>query len=855
MKRLFEGFQPENYQLTIQPDRDNMTLTGSITISGKKVGRPSQRLTFHQKDLKITEASITKHDKKGSHDITLDRISLHKSYDEVRLHTAELLHAGKYTVTMHFSGKITDAMHGIYPCYYEIDGKKQALIATQFESHHAREAFPCIDEPEAKATFDLTVITPSGEVVLGNTPIKTQSQQDGHTETTFETTPKMSTYLLAFAYGDLQSQTTKTKDGVAVAVWATKAHSIKALDFALEVAKGTIEYYNDYFGVPYPLPKADHIALPDFSSGAMENWGLITYREACLLADPETTSQSSREMIASVIAHETSHQWFGNLVTMEWWDDLWLNESFANVMEYVAVDALYPEWHIWNTFITAEGLSALRRDAIAGVQAVRTSVNHPDEISSLFDPSIVYAKGGRLLRMLMQYMGEADFKAGLKQYFAQHAYGNTTGDDLWSALSEASGKDVAAFITPWLTRSGYPVVIVDQSDKKVTLSQEHFLLDPLKADKSLVWPTPLLSDNPDLPALLDTKELALNVSTPDFIRINQGASGHYIVQYKQKAHTDAIATLVASKELGTAERLMLLSDSSMLARSGYQSFVDTLALLEKYQDEDQEPVWDIMAVALADARRFVDVDESLEASLKNLTGSLVQKQFNRLTWSENSDDSVEDTKLRALIVSLGVYAEDPAILEGAFKLFEDYKKDPALVPSELRSIVFGAAVKHQQSDAFKYLLELEEGTSNVDLKLDIVSALTYSKDPGEIEIMLSRLKDSDKVRPQDLIRWLAYLMRNRRSRQSAWNWMRDNWTWLKTTFDGDKSYDYFPRYAASSFSTRAMLEEYKTFFNPMLDDLAIARNITMGIEELTNRVSWLEKDLEVIQNYFKNRSI
>jgi len=262
-----------------------------------------------------------------------------------------------------------------------------------------------------------------------------------------------------------------------------------------------------------------------------------------------------------------------------------------------------------------------------------------------------------------------------------------------------------------------------------------------------------------------------------------------------------------------------------------------------------------MAVALADARRFVDVDESLEASLKSLTGSLVQKQFNRLTWTEKSSDSVEDTKLRALIVSLGVYAEDPTILDGAFKLFSDYKEDPTSVASELRSIVFGAAVKHRQGDAFTYLLDLEESTSNVDLKLDIVSALTYSKDPSEIKIMLARLKDSDKVRPQDIIRWLAYLMRNRRSRQSAWDWMRDNWAWLKKTFGGDKSYDYFPRYAANSFSTRVMLEEYKAFFNPMLDDLAIARNITMGIEELTNRVSWLEKDLEVVRNYFKQRSI
>lgn len=850
MKRLFDGFEPKNYNLTLHPDRESMRLSGTVVIEGKKVGRPSQRLTFHQKDLTVTSATIVRHDKKTvtPTTITPGRIGHHNNLNEVRLHADEMLYPGEYTITMQFKAKITDGMHGVYPCYYEVDGKKQALIATQFESSHAREAFPCIDEPAAKATFDLTLISPKGEAILGNTPIQTQTERDGQLVTTFETTPRMSTYLLAFAYGDLQSKTTKTADGVEVSVWATRAHSPQSLDFSLDVSKKCVEFFNNYFGVPYPLPKLDHIALPDFSSGAMENWGLITYREVGLIAEPGMTSQSTLEYIASVIAHETSHQWFGNLVTMKWWDDLWLNESFANVMEYVAVDALFPDWNIWNTFITVEGLSALRRDSIAGVQAVKTEVNHPDEISSIFDPSIVYAKGGRLLRMLMQYIGEADFRKGLKAYFDKHTYGNTTGDDLWQALAGASGKDIGAFMNPWLIRSGFPVVTIDQKANALTISQQHFLLDSTKADDKRVWPVPLLSNHQDVPALLDTKQISLTLQDSDYVRINEGASGHYVVHYAQDDHLQAIAGLIDKGQLGVTERLMLLSDSSMLARADMQSFAKTLTLLDRYTKEDREPVWDIIALIIADCRRFIDMRPELEKPIKALIRSLVGQQFARLGWDEKTGEEVQDTKLRAVIASLGIYAEDKTIVDGGLALFEAYQKDPTTVPAELRSIVFGCAVRNQVSGAFDYLLELEQSTNNVDLKHDIVAALTTAKESNLVNLLLDRLKDAEKVRPQDLMRWIAYLLRNRHARQASWKWLRDNWGWIESTFAGDKSYDYFPRYAANAFNTRELLEEYCAFFEPKIDNLALSRNITMGIEEIQNRVKWIERDIQPVQD-------
>lgn len=849
VRRLLESFQPEHYQLELRPNRETMHFTGTVTIKGKKTGRPSQRLTFHQNGLKITSAQVIKHDKKqGDQAIEITRINNQNTLHEVRLHSDKLLYGGAYTITLEFEAPITRGMTGLYPAFFTLDGQEHTLLATQFESHHAREVFPCIDEPAAKATFDLALVHDSQLTALGNTPIRSQIVEEELTTTLFETSPKMSTYLLAFVLGEIHSISGKTKSGVDVNIWGTLAQPKDSFTFALDAAIRSIEFFEDYFGVPYPLPKADHVALPDFSSGAMENWGLITYREAVLLSYPEAQSQSTNETIALVVAHETSHQWFGNLVTMKWWDDLWLNESFANMMEYQAVDSMFPAWNIWNTFIASEGLSALRRDAVPGVQAVRTSVHHPDEISSLFDPSIVYAKGGRLLYMLKNYIGEDAFRAGLSAYFKKHAYGNTTGADLWTALSAASNQDIGAFMNPWLERSGFPVVSVTQSGGDVTLSQQHFLDSMEKADPDRIWPIPLFSEKPgDLLAKAgDERQTAT-----DLYRINQGAKGHYIVCYTEDTQNQQLAGLVKDGKLPVPDRLMLLSDSAMLARAGLSSFNKTLELLRAYAAEDSEAVWDIMALVIADARRFIDVDESLEAPIKQLVAGLVQAEYERLGWEEKPDESSEDQKLRGTILGLGAYAEVPAIVSHAQDLFSQYKTDTSVVSAELRGIVFGVAVKTQHDSALDYLIDLYKSTGSSDLQRDISGALTATRQPAEAEQLLALAKDAKVVKPQDADRWVFMLLRNRYVKKLAWQWMEDNWSWIEETYKQDKSYDYFPRIAASVVSTKAEAEKYEAFFGPKESVPILARNIAIGREEITARLAWLARDIDKVQTFFK----
>ncbi len=850
VSRLYTQFQPEHYDVAWNIDDNAMRFTGTVTITGRKVGRPSQRLTFHANGLKVTAARVVAHDKKGERELTIKRINLQKSLHEVRVHTEEMVYPGSYNVELAFEATITDGMTGIYPCYYKDGDSEKKLFATQFESHHAREAFPCIDEPEAKATFDVTIETQPEVTVLSNMPVSSQTTEGSRLFTAFETSPKMSTYLLAFAFGELQQKSVKTKSGVEVNIYANTVQPADSLDYSLDVAKQCVEFFEDYFGVPYPLPKLDHIALPDFSSAAMENWGLVTYRERVLLAYPDETAQSTYEQIALVIAHETSHQWFGNLVTMRWWDDLWLNESFANMMEYKAMDAMFPEWHVWNSFIANEGLSAFRRDATAGVQSVRVDVNHPDEISSLFDPSIVYAKGGRLLYMLMSYVGEEAFRKGLSDYFAKHAYANTAGSDLWAALSEASGKDVASFMNPWLERSGFPVVHVTQAGTTATLTQEQFLDDPAKADRDRLWPVPLFASVSNQPDEFTSAETELQLDSPEPLLVNTGSRGHYLVDYQAAETKETILEQVRSQSLPEPDRLMLLNTSSMLSRAGYEQYGETLKLLSAYQDETSEPVWDIMGLILVETRRFVDQDETIETKLKSFTQQTIAKEFERLGWEGPDDESAADQKLRSLIIGLGVYSGHEAITVHARELFSAYKESDTPLPPQLRSIIMSVPVRENDAAAVDFLVNLHDTTANSDLKSDVCDALTTTRDTSLAVKLLARLKDSKLIKPQDVDRWLVYLLRNRYTRAVAWQWMVDNWPWLEETFKQDKSYDYLPRYAASCVNTREYEQKFHDLFDDKVDQPALKRNILMGAEEASTRVAWLERDLKSVQDFF-----
>ncbi|HUC96595.1 MAG TPA: M1 family metallopeptidase, partial [Candidatus Saccharimonadales bacterium] len=821
VKRLIEGFIPSSYELKLNINRKKRTFTGTVVLKGSSP-RKSDEIVLHSKDLDI-----------GS--VLLDGRSANFSfgnYDTLVVKDDEIA-ADKHSLVISFSGKISETLHGMYPCYFEHDGIKKELVATQFESHYAREAFPCIDEPEAKATFDVTLITDADQTVLGNMPVKEQRNQDKQLVTTFETTPIMSTYLLAWVIGEMHRKTATTKRGIEVSVWATPAQPANSLDFPLDIAVRSIDFFEDYFGTNYPLTKCDNVALPDFSYGAMENWGLLTYREIAILADPKTTSISNKQYAATVVAHEISHQWFGNLVTMKWWNDLWLNESFATLIEYVATDALQPDWNIWMDFACFESTSALRRDSLAGVQPVQTEVNHPDEIGTLFDGAIVYAKGARLMKMMKRYIGDDAFRLGLAKYFKEYAYKNTEASDLWRVLSKESNKDIGAFMTKWISKPGFPVLHVVRDDNKIKLSQER-LSNGLNGHDDSLWPIPLNSNYQEMPEIFDTKDLIVEVTGSDPIRFNIGNDAHFITHYESKL-LDELIDEVKSGKLNPLDRLQLLNEQLILTNSGVIPSAELIPLIRAYKDETAEPVWNVISMAISELKKFIENDEKAEMKLRHLAGSMAKNQFARLGWDEKKNETEEDTKLRSTILGLMIYSEDKSALDYAAKLYESVPIEE--LNPELRGIVISSVIRQKNDiDMVKKLLSQYEKTSSSELKLDINIGVTATKDEEIIDLLLGKIKDTSFIRIQDTARWIAYLIRNKFGRQKTWEWVRNNWDWINTTFGGDKSYDDYPRYTANALSTQKQLDEYIEFFGNLRSDPSLTRVIDMGINEITNRV-------------------
>ena len=824
--RLLDTFTPNHYNLALDlTHAEEKEFSGTVIISGEST---SESISLHSKGLTIQSATI---DNQPA-DVSFDE------FDELRLSQPNLEN-GNHTICINFSGTITDAMHGLYPCYFTHDGIKKQLFATQFESHHAREVFPCVDEPAAKAEYDLTLITRPGITVLGNMPVKNEEENDNSLTTAFEKTPQMSSYLLAFVIGELHKKTARTKSGVEVNVWATPAQNENTLDFALDIATRSIDFYDEYFGVKYPLPKSDHVALPDFSSGAMENWGLITYRESCLLADPELTPESSRRFIATVIAHELSHQWFGNLVTMNWWNDLWLNESFANMMEYVAIDALHPEWRMWEDFATNEVTAALRRDSLDGVQSVQADVNHPDEISTLFDPAIVYAKGGRLLVMVRKLIGEEAFRAGLKSYFEKFAYKNTVGNDLWQELESASGQPIVNLMNAWISQPGLPVVSVSNSHDAAILSQERFFIGEHQPSDAL-WPIPLFANQPLDVKILNQKETTVSIEKP--LQLNCGLSAHFITKYDQSTREYLLKNIT---ELPTLDKICILQDATILARAGFENSASLLPLALSLKTETNEKVFGMAAGALTELRKFVDDNDAARDSLKKISGEFARATFEELGWDEKDGESDDDRERRTTALSLMMYSEDKEVLNEAKTRFDSNKLED--LPTEIRALIISANVRHFETpEMTENLFTAYKNTPSNDLQNDIAIGLTSTKNPKTAEKILANIKDSNIIRPQDASRWFVYLIRTRESRQIAWNWLKKNWAWVEGTFGEDKSYDDFIRYAATALLTTDELDDFRQFFEPMENIPALTRTIKLGITEIKARVELIERDKEAV---------
>jgi puromycin-sensitive aminopeptidase len=658
--RLPTSPTPIAYRLRFEPDLDAATFTGAVEID-VDVTEASPAVVLNAVDLELEHASVELADGTSR----TASVSLDADLERATLHLDPPLPIGSAVLRARFAGTLNDELVGFYrSTFTDESGATHTIATTQLCATDARRMFPCFDEPALKATFELTVVVPPHLTAFSNAPVAAESTlPDGRRECRFLPTMQMSSYLVALVVGRFERSDVVDVDGVPLCVVSTPGTSHLSA-FALEVGAFALRYFSAYFGVPYPGGKVDLVGIPDFAAGAMENLGCITFRETLLLIDPKTASTEELQDVAMVIAHELAHMWFGDLVTMQWWEGIWLNEAFATFMQYLCTDAFRPEWNLWVRF-NLQREPGFAIDALHSTRAIEFPVRTSADAWAMFDP-ITYRKGGAVLRMLEQYLGADVFQAGIRRYVADHAYANTVTADLWAALEGASGAPVGEIMHTWILQGGHPLVAVDDG----TLSQSPFQFrapeGPSRIGSS--WQVPVrsrpLAGGPPVAQLLGDAPTAL--ATPWPAVVNAGGSGFYRTSYGAGELAEIAAALDALTEL---ERAVLLSDTWALARAGVRTVGDVLTVARGLGTLVEPSAWAVVAEVLETLDRFVDDADRprLEATASQLFAPVLAS----LTWSPSADEGVLAPVVRGRAVRvLGTVARDPAVRAEAAARFD-----------------------------------------------------------------------------------------------------------------------------------------------------------------------------------------
>ena len=796
MEHFIDYFVPEHYDLNLIINKHEKTLSGTVVIKGNAIQNTAK---FHAVNLVIDKVTIS--DKKSEFTLKDNVLSFPLSLGEAE-------------ITIKYHGTLNENMQGAYLSTYEYKGHTETIVATQFESHYAREAFPCIDEPAAKAIFNLSLTVPDeDDTVLANTPIVKKDIDEYGFKYTFEPTPRMSTYLLAWVIGKFHAKSITNAHGTKITTYCALNQNLNSVDFANEIAARSLEFYDDNFGIEYPLPKLDQIALPDFEAGAMENWGLVTYRESMMLIN-ESATIGSKKGVALTVAHELSHQWFGDLVTMNWWDDLWLNESFASVMEYFAVDHIHPEYKIFEGFFTGDAYSALSRDAFKDVQSVHQDVSDPAEISTLFDGAIVYSKGARLMLMLIRLMGWDNFTKGLRDYFKKHQYQNTVGDDLWSSLATYADFNVSKMMHSFIDEPNYPVITSTSTDFS-TFTQKRFLLDGEMTTSN--WP---------------------------IVKVTEDMTGHYILNLSNKEFEDRLSKF---DSLSLEEKLRILIDKNLLSKTNLTSAATLIPLIAKFKYENSASVWNIILSIIVNLKIYFDIDTKEEAEFKTFVASLVAPKLAEIGLTTRPSDDENIIRLRTILLSLDFYAETTPTIEALSKM---YSEEYDTLDPEIREHIIDAKLYTDPSQIDKYI-DNYTNTPDPELKFEFLFAGTISKDKTVLVKLIKLLEKTDIVKPQDQFHLFIFLFRNQHIRNEVFSWLTTHWNFVQQ-LSSDKSLDNYPRYTANSIRTDTEFKAWRDFFEPMKNNPVLSRAIEIGRKEIASRLDLIKADQESVFKALKN---
>lgn len=852
-QRLSQAASPENYKLTFAPDLGKGNFAGEETIRVKLL-KPASQIVLNSAEIDIHDASIASAGATQKATVTFDKVK-----EMVTLAVEKPMAAGPATVHITYTGILNSEMRGFY-MGKDDQGRKYA--ATQFESTDARRAFPSFDEPAYKATFDITVIADKAHTVISNTKVVSDTPGPGNDQHTvrFATSAMMSSYLAAVAVGEFE-YVEGSADGIPIRIYSTPGKK-QLGTFALEASENFLRYFDNYFGIKYPYEKLDLIGLPDFSAGAMENIGLITSREALLQVDDRNASLNQRKAVAITISHEIAHQWFGDLVTMQWWDDVWLNEGFATWMEGKPVDAWKPAWNAGLDEVNGDPilstLGALNVDSLASTRAIHQPVETPEQIQELFD-GIAYGKTAAVLRMLESYLGPESFRAGVNEYLKQHAYGNSTADDFWSTLARVSQKPVDKIMPTFVKQPGVPAITVNAQcaggSTSVSLAQQRYFYDrtAFNAGSDQLWQVPVCMKTAPVGGrivekceLLTRKEDSFTLpGCASWLLANAGGNGYYRSAYPPQAlHALAKETETALTPL---ERLILLTDTWAAVRVGRQPVGDYLTLAEGLQSERTDAVLGLIFRQLAFIGKYLVTDSDRESYRAWVRGMLTPIA-REVGWEPKPGEGDSQKNLRAnLMQVLGNTGRDPETIAVARGLSERVLRDPASVESSLAGAALGLAASEGDSAFYDKLMAAMKNAKAPEQHYLFFYTLTSFRDPQ----LLRRTLDfalTPEVRSQDALFLIAAVMGNPAGESQAWDFVRSRWTEVEKAGGPFASAQIVT--SAGQFCDAGLRDQVNDFFSAH-KVAAAERSFRQSMERINNCVdlrsqqsnqlaSWLE---------------
>ena len=764
---------PDRYEIKLTPDLSTATFAGEGKVF-VQVLEPVRQVVVNAADLEFQAVSI----KGAGGKVVQGNAVLDIENEQATFNFPEILNPGRWELQITYSGILNDKLHGFYrSTYKDPDGREKTLASTQFESTDARRAFPCWDEPAFKAVFQVTLVVDQDLTAISNARVlrETPLSGTGKKEVVFADTIKMSTYLVAFIVGEFEGTDPVMVGNAPLRVWAVpgKGHLAK---FAREVGAFSLAFFSRYYDIAYPGDKLDLIAIPDFASGAMENLGAITFRETALLLDEGKATRAELERVADVVSHENAHMWFGDLVTMKWWNGLWLNEAFATFMEMLAVDAWKPEWRRWDSF-TVSRAAAMQVDGLKSTRPIEFPVERPEEAAGMFDV-LTYEKGASVLRMLEQYLGQDAFRDGIRLYLRRHEYANAETTDLWDALEDSTRQPARALMDSWIFQAGYPLISVEKDERSLVLSQRIFryLQDSDIPERKFHVPIFLRAGTKqgtvNQTVLLTDQELRIPLPEDlDWVVANAGGHGFYRVRYSSQLMTAVKRELQSN--LLAVERFNLVNDAWATTQAGLTSLTDYLDLIDLLRDETDLNVWTTVIISSHQLHRILD--DVQERLFQERIRAVFNPALQRLTWSPREGETELERQLRGdLINALGTVGEDKACQQRARELYAQYEKDPTSVERNLvPALVSIVAHTGTGADYDKFYSRFKNAQTPQE-ETRYLFALGAFRQPDLIDRTL-QMTISGEVRTQNAPYLMRGILLNKDARAKAWSFMKEHW--------------------------------------------------------------------------------